>query len=116
MTWKRWYDLTGDEVGDTCDNCPATTNTDQANDDDDPLGNACDPDDDNDGVLDGADNCPEIANPGQENNDGDALGDVCDLTSLSALVDGACRYVKLPAFGVLQCFQGVLDEIVQGAS
>lgn len=46
--------------------------------DGDLIGNACDPDDDNDGVLDGVDNCQFTANPNQTNNDGDAFGDVCD--------------------------------------
>jgi hypothetical protein len=42
------------------------------------MGNACDPDDDNDTLLDGGDNCPLVANPTQINTDGDGLGDACD--------------------------------------
>ncbi|MEX1193647.1 MAG: thrombospondin type 3 repeat-containing protein [Dehalococcoidia bacterium] len=60
------------------DNCPVDANPTQANVDGDALGDACDPDIDNDGILNGADNCPSNANAGQQNLDGDTLGDACD--------------------------------------
>src|SRR6185369_13737590 len=84
------------------DNCQFVKNANQANNDGDALGDACDPDDDNDGVddfvcstgtmvlgingysctnggvLQPLDNCQFIANTNQANNDGDAQGDLCD--------------------------------------
>jgi hypothetical protein len=42
------------------------------------VGDACDPDDDNDTVLDGADNCPLTANGMQLDRDGDGAGNACD--------------------------------------
>lgn len=49
----------GDLVGDSCDNCPAIPNPDQLNTDGAPDGgNACDDDDDNDGVPDAIDADP----------------------------------------------------------
>jgi hypothetical protein len=42
------------------------------------VGDACDPDDDNDSVDDGSDNCPFDANAGQSDADGDGRGDACD--------------------------------------
>ena len=48
------------------DNCPLTSNSDQADADGDSVGNACD-------------NCPAFANTGQSDVDGDGAGDVCDL-------------------------------------
>ncbi|MBI4150186.1 thrombospondin type 3 repeat-containing protein [Candidatus Woesearchaeota archaeon] len=76
-------DLDGDGygLGDDCagpDNCPSNSNPSQTNTDGDSQGNACDSDDDNDGVADGPDNCNVVANPGQENADGGSAGDACD--------------------------------------
>ncbi|HXG28932.1 MAG TPA: thrombospondin type 3 repeat-containing protein [Nevskiales bacterium] len=53
-------------------------NPDQLNTDGDALGNACDGDDDGDGVPDGTDNCPLVANPSQTDTDGDGTGDACE--------------------------------------
>ena len=57
---------------------PSPTPCDGNDPDGDGLGNPCDPDDDNDGVLDGDDNCRIEPNPGQRDTDGDGLGDRCD--------------------------------------
>jgi CSLREA domain-containing protein len=115
-------DTDGDGIPDGRDTCPLTVNPDQRDTDQDtqfelrmPLGDACDVDADNDGVLDKApdvttvppqprpgfplilfvalatDNCPLHFNNGQENRDGDVQGDVCDLDA-----DG-------DGFGALQC-------------
>lgn len=45
---------------------------------DDIGGDACDSDDDNDGILDEDDNCPFADNPTQLDGDGDGDGDACD--------------------------------------
>lgn len=51
-------DADSDGVGNATDNCPAVSNSNQANFDGDSQGNACDTDDDNDGVLDADDAFP----------------------------------------------------------
>ncbi|MBL0039494.1 MAG: thrombospondin type 3 repeat-containing protein [Xanthomonadales bacterium] len=60
------------------DNCPAAANNDQADMDNDGVGDACDPDVDGDGDLNNADNCPLVVNADQADSDGDGIGDVCD--------------------------------------
>ena len=80
-----------------CDNCDGVRNGDQANDDGDAAGNACDgcpwthmagpeadlvsgarPDGDGDGIWDSCDNCPAHPRWDQEDHDGDGTGTDCD--------------------------------------
>lgn len=72
-------DTDGDGVLDASDNCPSISNTDQADNDGDTVGDVCDEDDDNDNVVDSSDNCPVIANTDQADADSDGTGDVCEL-------------------------------------
>jgi len=51
-------DTDGDGVHNICDNCSEIANADQGDSDSDGLGDACDPDNDNDGVLNGDDCAP----------------------------------------------------------
>ncbi|HEX7318123.1 MAG TPA: lamin tail domain-containing protein [Pyrinomonadaceae bacterium] len=71
-------DSDDDGIADDVDNCPSTPNADQANNDGDAQGDACDPDDDNDGVADGMDNCPFTPNADQADTDTDGIGNACD--------------------------------------
>jgi len=93
-------DSDDDEVLDGADSCPLDENTDQADFDEDDLGDVCDedddgddlpdeaelelgtdpldPDHDDDEVLDGSDNCPLRVNTEQQDADGDEVGDACD--------------------------------------
>src|SRR3989344_4865546 len=89
-------DNDNDGIEDNLDNCPSVFNPDQADFDNDGLGNVCDndddndglpdnedpnpynPDSDNDGVNDNLDNCPLVSNTNQLDSDHDGIGDVCD--------------------------------------
>lgn len=75
-------DTDGDGVDDSSDNCPLVANADQADSDEDGIGNVCDTtangDVDGDGVDNLIDNCPVVANASQIDSDGDGAGDACD--------------------------------------
>lgn len=93
-------DTDADTVPDSSDNCPFSDNEDQANFDNDSMGDACDTDDDNDGATDEAENAagsdpfnasstPEICDgvdndlnegtdEGSVNTDGDNQADCVD--------------------------------------
>ena len=64
---------------DGVDNCPADPNPDQADWDDNGVGDACDAprDADGDEVPDTIDNRPDIFNAEQEDDDSDGVGDLC---------------------------------------
>lgn len=70
-------DTDGDGVADSIDNCPTTQNADQLDTDSDGAGNACDSDDDNDGVPDSQDAFPLDAGESVD-TDGDGIGNNAD--------------------------------------
>jgi uncharacterized delta-60 repeat protein len=78
-------DVDGDGIESLLDNCPYTVNADQLNTDNDAEGNACDGDDDNDGVADFPDKFPLNA---AASSDTDADG---FPNSWNAACDVACQ-------------------------
>ena len=86
-TTESTNDADNDGVLDGADNCPNVANADQADNDNDGIGNVCDStpdgetsDSDSDGVSDSLDNCPLVANSDQLDSDADGVGDACDST------------------------------------
>ena len=59
------------------DNCISVSNYDQADEDQNGRGDACE-DYDRDGILQAEDNCPDVPNRNQEDTDRDGAGDNCD--------------------------------------
>jgi hypothetical protein len=90
VSWRfAVTDTDGDGVRDDApDNCPNDPNADQADEDGNGVGDACQapaPDGDGDGVPDAQDNCPDRPNPSQTDPDGTGPGDACDPASTTDL-------------------------------
>jgi len=98
----RNIDVDGDGVVDSsvngglADNCPSIPNPDQADVNNNGVGDVCD-DFDRDGVRNNSDNCVDKPNGYQEDEDGDGVGDVCDGEE-SRLTE---KYTWLPWVGIV---------------
>lgn len=91
-------DADGDGLCESDDNCEGVANPDQADADQDGVGNACELDSDGDGHIDDADNCDFVSNPSQVDVDNDGLGDACDADDDNDTVaDGRDRCPNTPA-------------------
>ncbi len=77
-------DSDGDGVPDADDNCPADANPGQEDHESDGLGDACDPDDDNDGLPD-AEELALGSDPRNPDTDGDGIRDGDDPAPLDRL-------------------------------
>lgn len=99
-------DIDDDGVPDKEDNCPLDYNpptgrlgAGQLDADGDGEGDACDPDQDADGLSNDQDNCPGVANADQLDSDGDLIGDACDQCPNDSDSQAAFGYFKDPISG-----------------
>jgi hypothetical protein len=79
-------DRDNDGIGDICDLCPDKSSPNQKDRDGDKIGNICD-------------NCPRLANLDQSDQDGDDAGDSCDCyaCNISDWIDVSSDYYPSPA-------------------
>lgn len=95
-------DTDGDTEADCNDNCPAVANADQTNTDGDEYGNACDDDDDNDGMPDSWEETYPGLDPLVDDADGDLDGDgITNYEEYMAGTSPGPRSISLPFIPLL---------------
>jgi len=123
-------DCDGDGILNGVDNCPAISNSNQADLDSDGVGDVCDADIDGDEILNGADTCPDVLpGEGQTDPDGDGCwttpdggGDECSFTAscsigdaegvscYNAFIDGVNEFVRVEGGAdVINLFSGNMN-------
>ncbi len=96
----RPVDTDNDGIPNKQDNCVRDANPDQADENRNGLGDACD-DYDRDGVMNSKDNCSSHPNRNQLDTDHDGKGDVCDAEESRFIVNHAWIPWATMAFGVI---------------
>ena len=81
-------DTDGDGIIDSQDNCPLKANSDQADQDNDGIGDVCE-DSDGDGLFDDVDNCPNVS----------GIVEGCPDTQAPTLILNSSFTILLPASG-----------------
>ena len=77
------HDRDGDGYPTGGDNCEFFRNANQADFDEDGVGDLCDDDLDGDTISNALDNCPFVPNTDQADQNNDGMGDLCDRTSVN---------------------------------